>query len=58
VLSGLRDPRTRRRHFRFVASTVTRATREDTKLLRMFLNDDDLREALDHTPSMPNRQIG
>jgi hypothetical protein len=36
--------------FRFVAYAVARATHEDMKLVRSFLNDDDLREALDHAP--------
>jgi hypothetical protein len=36
--------------FRFVAYAVARATHEDMKLLRSFLSDDDLREALDHAP--------
>jgi hypothetical protein len=36
--------------FRFVAYAAARATHEDMKLLRRFLNDDDLREALDHAP--------
>jgi hypothetical protein len=36
--------------FRFVAYAVARATHEDMKLLREFLSDDDLREALDHAP--------
>ena len=36
--------------FRFVAYAVARATHEDMKLVRAFLNDDDLREALDHAP--------
>ncbi len=36
--------------FRFVAYALARATHEDMKLLRAFLNDDDLREALDHAP--------
>jgi hypothetical protein len=36
--------------FRFVAYAVARATHEDMKLLREYLNDDDLREALDHAP--------
>lgn len=35
---------------RFVAYAVARATHEDMKLLRRFLNDDDLREALDQAP--------
>ena len=36
--------------FRFVAYAVARATHEDMKLLRSFLDDNDLREALDHAP--------
>ncbi len=36
--------------FRFVAYAVARATHEDMKLVRAFLTDDDLREALDHAP--------
>jgi hypothetical protein len=36
--------------YRFVAYAVARATHEEMKLLRAFLNDDDLREALDHAP--------
>ena len=36
--------------FRFVAYAVSRATHKDMKLLRRFLNDDDLRQALDHAP--------
>lgn len=36
--------------FRFVAYAAARATHEDMKLLRSFLTDDDLREALDHAP--------
>jgi hypothetical protein len=36
--------------FRFVAYALARATHEDVKLLRRFLSDDDLREALDHAP--------
>jgi hypothetical protein len=35
---------------RFVAYAMARAAHEDMKLLRAFLNDDDLREALDHAP--------
>ena len=35
---------------RFVAYAFARATHEDMKILRAFLSDDDLREALDHTP--------
>ncbi|HTV34551.1 MAG TPA: hypothetical protein VME69_15915 [Methylocella sp.] len=37
--------------FRFVAYALARATHEDMKILRSFLTDDDLREALDHAPS-------
>ncbi len=36
--------------FRFVAYALARATHEDMKLLRHFLSDDDLREALDNAP--------
>jgi hypothetical protein len=36
--------------FRFVAYAVAGATHEDMKLVRSFLTDDDLREALDHAP--------
>jgi hypothetical protein len=36
--------------FRFVAYAVVCATHEDMKLVRAFLTDDDLREALDHAP--------
>ena len=36
--------------FRFVAYALARATPEDMKLLRGFLTEDDLREALDHAP--------
>jgi hypothetical protein len=35
---------------RFVAYALARATHEDMTLLRKFLSDDDLREALDHAP--------
>lgn len=35
---------------RFVAYAMTLATHEDMKALRMFLSDDDLREALDRAP--------
>jgi hypothetical protein len=35
---------------RLVAYAVALATHEDMKLVRLFLNDDDLREALDHAP--------
>lgn len=37
--------------FRFVAYALARATHEDMKLLRGFLTEDDLREALDHAPT-------
>lgn len=36
--------------FRFAAYAFARATHEDMKVLQTFLNDDDLREALDHAP--------
>ncbi len=36
--------------FRFVAYALASATHEDMKLLRSFLTDDDLREALDNAP--------
>ena len=36
--------------FRFVAYALARATHEDMKLLRAFMTDDDLREALDKAP--------
>jgi hypothetical protein len=36
--------------FRFVAYAFARATHEDMTVLRKFLGDDDLREALDHAP--------
>jgi len=36
--------------FRFVAYAAARATHEDMKILRQFLSDDDLREALDGAP--------
>ena len=36
--------------FRFTAYALARATHEDMKLLRSFMSDDDLREALDHAP--------
>jgi hypothetical protein len=36
---------------RFVAYALARATHEDMKVLRAFLTDDDLREALDHAPA-------
>jgi hypothetical protein len=35
---------------RFVAYALARATHEDMKLVRQFLSDADLREALDHAP--------
>ena len=35
---------------RFVAYAFARATHEDMTLVRRFLSDDDLREALDHAP--------
>jgi hypothetical protein len=35
---------------RFVAYALARATHEDMQLLRAYINDDDLREALDHAP--------
>ena len=37
--------------YRFVAYALARATHEDIKLLRNFLDDDDFREALDHAPA-------
>jgi hypothetical protein len=36
--------------FRFVAYALARATHEDMKVLRAFVTDNDLREALDHAP--------
>jgi len=36
--------------FRFVAYAVARATHDDMNLVRSFLSDDDLCEALDHAP--------
>ena len=36
--------------FRFVAYALARATHEDMTILRAYLADDDLREALDHAP--------
>ena len=36
--------------FRFIAYALARATHEDMKILRAFVTDDDLREALDHAP--------
>lgn len=35
---------------RFIAYALARATHEDMKILRAFVTDDDLREALDHAP--------
>jgi hypothetical protein len=35
---------------RFVAYALARATHEDMKILRGFMSDDDLREALDKAP--------
>jgi hypothetical protein len=35
---------------RFAAYAFARATYEDMQILRTFLTDDDLREALDHAP--------
>jgi hypothetical protein len=35
---------------RFAAYAFARATHEDMKLLRSFLDDEDLRDALDHAP--------
>lgn len=35
---------------RFIAYALARATHEDMKLLRAFMTDDDLREALDRAP--------
>jgi hypothetical protein len=35
---------------RFVAYALARATHEDMNLLRAFMTDDDLREALDKAP--------
>jgi hypothetical protein len=35
---------------RFIAYALARATHEDMNILRAFLTNDDLREALDHTP--------
>ena len=35
---------------RFMAYAFARATHEDMKLLRVFLDEADLREALDHAP--------
>ncbi len=36
--------------FRFVAYALARATHEDMKILRGFMTDEDLREALDKAP--------
>jgi hypothetical protein len=35
---------------RFIAYALARATHDDMKVLRSFMTDDDLREALDHVP--------
>jgi len=35
---------------RFMAYAFARATHEEMKLLRRYLTDEDLREALDHAP--------
>jgi hypothetical protein len=35
---------------RFTAYALARATHDDMKVLRSFMTDDDLREALDHAP--------
>jgi hypothetical protein len=35
---------------RFIAYALARATHDDMKVLRSFMTDDDLREALDHAP--------
>ncbi|HTZ72134.1 MAG TPA: hypothetical protein VMB71_15870 [Acetobacteraceae bacterium] len=35
---------------RFLAYAFARATHADMKILRQFLDEDDLREALDHAP--------
>ena len=35
---------------RFMAYAFARATHEDMRILRCYLSDDDLRDALDHTP--------
>jgi len=37
--------------FRLAAYAFARATHEDMKVLRAFMSDDDLREALDHAPA-------
>jgi hypothetical protein len=36
--------------FRFVAYALARATHADMKILRAYLSDDDLRQALDNAP--------
>ncbi len=36
--------------FRFVAYALARATHEDLNILRGFMTEDDLREALDNAP--------
>jgi hypothetical protein len=36
---------------RFIAYALARATHEDMKILRAFINDDDLREVLDNAPA-------
>ncbi len=35
---------------RFIAYALARATHQDMTLLRQFVTDDDLRDALDHAP--------
>jgi hypothetical protein len=35
---------------RFIAYALARGTHDDMKILRAFVTDDDLREALDHAP--------
>ncbi|WP_130472680.1 hypothetical protein [Candidatus Magnetaquicoccus inordinatus] len=37
--------------FRFTAYALARATHEEMNLLRRFLTEDDLRDALDHAPA-------
>ncbi len=37
--------------FRFVAYALARATHEDMKVVRAYLTDDDIRDALDHAPA-------
>ncbi len=37
--------------FRFVAYALACATHEDMKVLRAYLTDDDIRDALDHAPA-------